>query len=323
MPPPHRRSPSHVRRCRLRLRSRFLSPFWVRLSPPQGFSSYQEQETWILLLSSRRLPFRIWKTNGATHCFVPALIRDVALLEFHLYNQEEESRRHNRPSSPPPHVRRGWQWAALAVLPLMFVHACRTGLFPAIPSLPPPALWERLGSLDSARLYVYHEGYRCLTALFLHANAVHLYGNLLFSAAALAVAARRLGVGRICLLAVLGGTAGNALSMLFRTPPYVALGFSTAFFSILGLLCGLAGPWRGSKPLVPLLAGGGLLALLGTEGAHVDYAGHAGGLLAGFALGRWEAFRERCHLPCLQGSLALLGAICLSAGAWLMAFRIF
>ena len=72
----------------------------------------------------------------------------------------------------------------------------------------------------------------------------------------LAVAARSLGTGRLWLLTLLGGTLGNALAMLFRTPPYVALGFSTAFFSILGLLCGLARPWRGNMA-IPLLAGGG------------------------------------------------------------------
>lgn len=322
MPLPSRRAPSRVRRYRLCLRSRFLSPFWVRLSNPQGFASYQEQEKWILLLSSRRLPFRIWKSNGATHCFVPALVQGVALFELHLYNQEEARSRKNPPPLSPC-VHKGWQWAMLTVFPLLFVHACRTGFLPPIPALPPPALWESLGSLDSARLYIYHEGYRCLTALFLHGDAVHLYGNLLFSAVALAVAARTLGTGRTCLLALLGGASGNALSMLFRTPPYVAIGFSTAFFSILGLLCGLARPWRGSKTLIPLLAGGGLLALLGTEGAHVDYAGHAGGLLAGFVLGRWETLREQRHLPCLQGLPAVFLAAGLAVGGWFMAFHIF
>ena len=126
MPLPSRRAPSRVRRYRLCLRSRFLSPFWVRLSNPQGFASYQEQEKWIILLSSRRLPFRIWKSNGATHCFVPALVQGVALFELHLYNQEEARSRKNPPPLSPC-VHKGWQWAMLAVFPLLFVHACRTG----------------------------------------------------------------------------------------------------------------------------------------------------------------------------------------------------
>ncbi|WP_299395407.1 rhomboid family intramembrane serine protease [uncultured Desulfovibrio sp.] len=319
---PSRRSPApRVRRYRLRLRPRFLSPFWVRLSGPQGFASYHEQQEWILLLSARRLPFRLWKTDGATHCFVPALARDIALFEHHLYQQEEQRIARERRQPPLPPVRKGWQWAALAVLPLLLLHACRTGLLPVPPALPSPDLWERLGSLDSARLYIYHEGYRCLTALFLHGDAAHLYSNVMLSAAALAVAARTLGTGRACLMALLGGTLGNALAMLFRTPPYIALGFSTAFFAILGLLCGQARPWRGNAA-IPLLAGGGLLALLGTEGAHVDYAGHIGGLLAGFALGAWERFRLRHHLPCLPGTVAGLLAAGLAAGGWLLAFHL-
>lgn len=327
MLPTFTRSPSrctirtrNVRRYRLRLRPRFLSPFWVRLTGPQGFTSYREQQEWILLLSARHLPFRIWKTDGIAHCFVPALLRNVALFEFLLYRQEEMH--HAREQTPPPPVRNGWQWAALAVLPLILIHACRTGLLPGIPALPSPALWEQLGSLDSARLYIYHEGYRLLTALFLHGDAAHLYSNVMLSAAALAVTARTLGTGRTCLLTLLGGTLGNALGMLFRSPPYIAMGFSTAFFAILGLLCGLARPWRGNAA-IPLLAGGGLLALLGTEGTHVDYAGHIGGLLAGFALGAWERLRKQHHLPCLPGTVAGILSIALAAGGWLMALHLF
>lgn len=318
--PPCRGTPSRTRRYRLRRRPNFLSPFWVRLSAPQGFASYREQEEWILLLSARHLPFRLWKADGKTHCFIPALLRDVARAELHLYKQEEAARTaaSRQPTAQLP-VHKGWQWAALAVLPLLAVHAWRSGLLPAVPALPSPSLWNQLGSLDSARLYIYHEGYRCLTALFLHADAAHLYSNVMLSAVALAVAARNMGTGRLWLLTLLGGTLGNALAMFFRTPPYVAVGFSTAFFSVLGLLCGIARPWRGSMA-VPLLAGGGLLALLGTEGAHVDYAGHVGGLLAGFALGAWERFRTKRHLPCLPGPAAGVLAACLVAGGWLMAF---
>ena len=326
MPQPLSRHPlcrgslSRTRRYRLRRRPNFLSPFWVRLSGPQGFTTYREQEEWILLLSARHLPFRLWKTDGRTHCFIPALLRDVARFELRLYRQEEASRNtaNRQPMAQLP-IQKGWQWAALAVLPLLAVHAWRSGLLPAISALPSPSFWEQLGSLDSARLYVYHEVYRCLTALFLHADAAHLYSNVMLSAVALTVAARSLKTGRLWLLTLLGGTLGNALAMIFRTPPYVALGFSTAFFSILGLLCGLAHPWRGNMA-IPLLAGGGLLALLGTEGAHVDYAGHVGGLLAGFILGAWERFRNTHHLPSLPGPAAALLAASLTAGGWLMAF---
>ena len=245
-----RSTPPRIRRYRLRRRPGFLSPFWVRLSDSQGFTSYREQEEWTLLLSARHLPFRLWKADGRTHCFIPALLRDVAHFEMRLYRQEEAARHaaSREPAAQLP-VHKGWQWATLAVLPLLAVHAWRSGLLPGISSLPSPSLWEQLGSLDSARLYIYHEGYRCLTALFLHADAAHLYSNVMLSAVALAVAARSLGTGRLWLLTLLGGTLGNALAMLFRTPPYVALGFSTAFFSILGLLCGLARPWRGNMAI--------------------------------------------------------------------------
>lgn len=326
MPPlhlPHSDKPLRIRRYRLRMRPRSIPLFWVPLSV-QGFRSCREQQEWILLLSARHLPFFLQKGRGTTYCFVPALLHGIALQEFQLYQQEETRRRDKARELAQynlPPVRKGWPWAMLVVLPLICIHAWRNNLLPAIPGLPSPALWENLGSLDSVRLYVYHEGYRCLTALFLHGDAAHLYSNVMLSAMALAVAARSLGTGRTWLLTLLGGTLGNAIALLFRTPPYVTIGFSTAFFALIGLLCGQAPSWRGNA-FLPLLAGIGLLALLGTDGVRVDYAGHIGGLMAGFALGIWERFRERHHIPALPGFLAGLLAVALGLGGWSLALQV-
>ena len=105
-----RSTPPRIRRYRLRRRPGFLSPFWVRLSDSQGFTSYREQEEWTLLLSARHLPFRLWKADGKTHCFIPALLRDVARTELRLYKQEEAartaaSRQPAAPARSPPSPR--------------------------------------------------------------------------------------------------------------------------------------------------------------------------------------------------------------------------
>jgi len=187
-----------------------------------------------------------------------------------------------------------------------------------------------MGALDVARVIRNHEYWRCITALTLHADAQHFFGNLLFGGLLLGLAARRMGLGLALLLAVLAGTLGNAANALYRPPSHVSLGFSTAVFSLAGIIGadsalreGLThGGWR--KVLLPPGAALALLAMLGTGGERTDYAAHIFGLAAGTGLGLIAGYilRERgVPRPALQilpGLIALL----LPLLAWLAAFRI-
>ena len=87
-----------------------------------------------------------------------------------------------------------------------------------------------------ALLSLIHIYWRCITALTLHADAQHFFGNLLFGGLLLGLAARRMGLGLALLLAVLAGTLGNAANALYRPPSHVSLGFSTAVFSLAGII---------------------------------------------------------------------------------------
>ena len=123
---------------------------------------------------------------------------------------------------------------------------------------------------------------------------------------------------------------GNAANALYRPPSHVSLGFSTAVFSLAGIIGadsalreGLThGGWR--KVLLPPGAALALLAMLGTGGERTDYAAHIFGLAAGTGLGLIAGYilRERgVPRPALQilpGLIALL----LPLLAWLAAFRI-
>jgi membrane associated rhomboid family serine protease len=168
------------------------------------------------------------------------------------------------------------------------------GLCAGLPSLPwlasmTPAEWMRLGALDVYRTRVLHEWYRTATALCLHADGLHLAGNVVAGFLLLSLLCRRTGFGAGLFLTVLGGVLGNVCNALYRPPHFSSVGFSTALFACLGLLAGIQSleegrrAWR--KALLPLGAGAGLFAMLGTAGERVDYAAHLFGMAAGLGLG--------------------------------------
>lgn len=97
-------------------------------------------------------------------------------------------------------------------------------------------LWKEAGALDVGRVLRNGEYWRCITALTLHADAQHFFGNLLFGGLLLGLTARRMGLGLALLLTVSAGTLGNALNVLYRPPDHVSLGFSTAVFGLAGIL---------------------------------------------------------------------------------------
>jgi rhomboid protease GluP len=93
-----------------------------------------------------------------------------------------------------------------------------------------------------------------------------------------------------------------------------------------GLLVGLqfAAHWRirlqRRRAWLPIAAGLGLLAMLGTGGERTDIAAHAFGLAAGIPLGAIAA--SGLHRPPSRAVQAVLlaGALAIVVGAWLCAF---
>lgn len=198
----------------------------------------------------------------------------------------------------------------------------RVGWWPAPEQLPPPRLWLAAGALDTLAVRLHHEWYRAVTALTLHADAAHLCGNIAFGALFLALLARGAGLGRALWLMLLGGSLGNALAVLLRREPVESIGFSTALFACVGALSGLMA-LRGAgrrEMLLPVAAGAGLLAMLGTEGERTDYLAHVAGLVAGLALGMWEGLRQKRKWPTLPQWLWATLAILLPVVAWRLAF---
>lgn len=166
-----------------------------------------------------------------------------------------------------------------------------------------PTLAER-GASSSIGLIERGEWWRPFTALFLHGDGGHIFGNLTSGAVFGALVSKSIGPWKGWAMILLAGTLGNAITSAVTYPePFRSLGASTAVFGALGILSGigivenfredLRMPWM--RVLAPLLAGLVLLGWLGgaAPGAGVDVLGHVFGFTAGVLAGAACRFLER------------------------------
>ncbi len=188
------------------------------------------------------------------------------------------------------------------------------------------SVWFQVGSA-SAEAIVAGEWWRTITALMLHADLLHLLGNVIASLLFVSAVGRWLGVGLGGAVILAAAMAGNELTAHFYQRQHVSVGASTATFAALGVLSGLQmvhryrhGPPRQRRHAwIPLAAGLGLIVMLGSSEradlvAHV--CGLGSGVLAGAAVG---ATLRRSPGRVVQGVLAMLTAATL-VGAWALAF---
>jgi membrane associated rhomboid family serine protease len=182
--------------------------------------------------------------------------------------------------------------------------------------------WWQAGKAQAA-LIRHGEWWRTLTALGLHADPVHLAGNLLFGIAFAFLAGQLLGWGLAWCGLLLAGALGNALNALIQPAAHTSVGASTAVFAALGILAFHA--WRGRQRLVnrwvPVGGGLALLAFLGMGGERTDIFAHVAGFGAGGLLGAVLAQLDWRLAAVLRHQLALaLAGLALFATAWVLAF---
>lgn len=186
--------------------------------------------------------------------------------------------------------------------------------------------WMEAGEMRAGRV-MSGQVWRTVTALTLHADALHLLSNLAFGSVFGLLAGRILGGGVAWLAIVVGGGLGNLLNAALRDATHISIGASTAVFAALGILVALA--LRPSDNQLssttmrrwsPLVAGILLFATLGLEGERTDVLAHATGFVAGLAIG------GLCSVlpPRLLAServqfIAATGTLILVVGAWIAA----
>jgi len=158
----------------------------------------------------------------------------------------------------------------------------------------------RIGALYAPLLFKGQGFYRLVTSIFLHADAAHLFNNMIVLFAGGQIVEKNLGHVRYGILYLLSGIGGNLVSVLydFLTRQYAySVGASGAVFGILGALLFMIlreahnmrsnsrGMDRHMKSL--LIRAGIMTAYLlysGWNNPVVNQAAHVGGLTFGFVL---------------------------------------
>jgi membrane associated rhomboid family serine protease len=153
----------------------------------------------------------------------------------------------------------------------------------------PDSPWFAGGAGDASAIIYDGQWHRLLTALTLHADFAHLAGNCLIGGFLLHFFLQIHGTGVGLLAVLLSAMLGNFVNVQIHGGNHLFVGFSTAVFSMIGMLAAhqvlayktLFAP----RMLIPVLAGAALLAMLGSSGARTDLGGHLFGLLAGLLCG--------------------------------------
>ncbi len=147
--------------------------------------------------------------------------------------------------------------------------------------------WFALGAVQGKAIVQHHEWWRLVTGLTLHADLVHVVGNLVIGGVVIHFLCRMVGVGLGLFLIITAGVLGNLFNVLNQPLTHTSVGLSTAIFGAIGCLSGLDIVRRRSVRgvVIGFGAGFGLLAMLGTGGENVDFGAHIWGFGVGVVLG--------------------------------------
>jgi membrane associated rhomboid family serine protease len=151
----------------------------------------------------------------------------------------------------------------------------------------PHSQWFAAGALDRVRVITDGQWWRLITALTLHADSVHLLGNIFFGGLLAYSLCRHLGSGIAWFSVLLTGVLANAINVFLHDDLYRSVGFSTTVFGMVGMLSGMRlrriGGWQ--EIVLALGSAASLLALLGSTGERTDLGAHFWGVGVGLLVG--------------------------------------
>ncbi len=184
--------------------------------------------------------------------------------------------------------------------------------------------WFASGALDRVRVMSDGQWWRLITALTLHADSVHLLGNMFFGGLLVYSLCRHLGSGIAWFSVLLTGVLANGVNVFFHDDPYHSVGFSTAVFGMVGMLSGMRlrriGGWQ--EMVLALGSAASLLALMGSSGERTDLGAHFWGVGVGFLVGMILAalgLAGKRVLAPLGQWLLFIGSLAIVFGCWLYA----
>jgi membrane associated rhomboid family serine protease len=268
---------------------------------------------WALVLASAGIAYRLDERSDAFVLLVGGPDAPAALAALDAYDAEGAL----RPVPPAPDAGP----SSLGIL----IGLALAGMFLVTGAVGPASRWFHAGAADASAI-LGGQWWRAVTALTLHADILHLVGNVIAAAIFGSAVGRWLG-GGAGLAAIAGcAVAANLLTAAAHRTGFVSIGASTATFAALGLVVGLQvvrrlrGESRRLYAWVPLGAGLGLYAMLGV-GAGADTYAHLFGLGAGAAVGTARAWMNvRSPRAIVQAVLAAVTVAGIGV-SWMLALR--
>ena len=145
-----------------------------------------------------------------------------------------------------------------------------------------------IGSLSADAVIGDGEFYRLITCTFLHADAAHIVGNMIFAVGLGEMLEREAGHWRFAVLYLVSGLGGSLFSltyMVMSAQNYRSVGASGAISGFIGalLVLVLANNGRyGAVSLGRIILGICYMIYTGVQSTTTDNAAHIGGLVCGF-----------------------------------------
>jgi rhomboid protease GluP len=299
-------------------------PIPVGVVDPSGLIALSERRAhlWSLVLESRYIESRVERDETGWQLLVPEPSLESACSELRRFVEEN---RNWPPFLPPVRPMIENTLPTLSVLILLATFHNMTSLDLTVLGRH-PVDWIEIGNAHSSQI-LSGQWWRLITALTLHADALHLFSNLAIGGFFVIYLCRDLGSGLAWSLLLASGILGNLANAQVQLPSHSSVGSSTAVFGAVGLLGAISvmryrHQLRRRWPL-PVAAALSLLALLGTEGKQTDLGAHLFGFIFGFALG--------LITECLVGyfgrpgrlfnAFLAFGSACLVLAAWWSALR--
>lgn len=262
-----------------------IAPFLFERTP--DLSNLRQLE---LVLQAKRIPYRITSDEEGIHVWIPLVWVETAKEELKGFLEEKSI---VIPEPPELGEHQGVQplWAVMVVL--IGIHV--------LVHLPIGTFFMRLGAAKNGEILT-GAWWQTITALTLHADAQHLFGNLLFGGVMLYWLTRMVGNGMGIFMVVLSGAIGNGINALVQPLGHTSLGASTGVFGALGVLMGLRMQVHNENRMrglgIPLLIGMVMLGLFGAgPDPRTDVGAHLFGFLTGMPVGFiwWTLWQKSSH----------------------------
>ncbi|MBW2485490.1 MAG: rhomboid family intramembrane serine protease [Deltaproteobacteria bacterium] len=275
----------------------------LRMTSTIGLPASRHQaEQWSLVLRAANIPSVVEFERRSWVIKVSPLHEQRALQEIAAFMAENSDWPPDRPQDKPTlPVLTKYQPPTILMMGALVIFYIITGPWSE------NSVWFSVGSVSGRQILENGQWFRLVTALTLHADVVHLVGNILIGGILVHFLCRLLGNGLGWFLILASGTLGNLMNILLHGTSHNSVGFSTAVFGTIGILSGYQAASKRTAALkeilLPLAAGAGLLAFLGAGGPRTDLGAHFFGLLAGAVLGGLLVFLPSQQILIKKSSL--------------------